>query len=401
MPKYNIVDRTGQQQEIDVEVNAYRAAGEAGVTLSQYLERKFPSAPGHGSTFEQCMQSAGLFLRNDGATGLRPPTMQEVLNGSVEFNSGPITRNDGSDNNSVTGRMLFPEIILQIIENELSESQEDFLGGYERMIAQTAFVTSPKVDQPIIDVSAPKDKEYRTQPIAQLAEPAALVTITLSEKSFRIPTKAIGIQISDQALEATTLDLVGLAMTQQARAERIRIVEGNLAAMISGDTDFSEAPIADVVTTTGLDPAGAVKLISQKAWIHFIRDNYRKMNISNIICDIDTALLIENRVGKPMIASQTAGDDPQSPRIDVLFSVENLGMTPPKILLVDPVISGANTLIGLDRRYAIRRVVNVNASYSAIEQYVMRRATSFRVDYGEMSQKLMPDAWRKMTINQS
>ena len=393
MPNYSIVDNTGQRHEVPVELTDYQEAADAGRSLSQHLNLRVPTLPEHGTAFEQCMQSAGLFIHADPVSGLRPPTMKQVLNGSVQISSGPITRNDGTDS-SVSGRMLFPEIVLQTIESELNESNEDFLGGYNSMIAQTQTVTSPKVDQPIIDVTEPKKDEYRSQPIAQLAEPAALVTITLGQKSFRIPTKSIGITIADQALEATTLDLVGLAMTHQARAERIRIVEGNLAAMISGDVDFNETAIADNNATTFFDSGVTAGTISQKAWVKYLRANYRKMNITNIICDIDTALKIEGRSGRPTVQT----DDPTSRRIDALFSIENLGINAPRVLLVDPAISGADTIIGLDARYAIRRVVNVNAAYSAIENYVMRRATSFRVDYGEMSQKLMGDAWSVLTI---
>ena len=397
MPKYSIVAQDGQRTEIDVELDDYRSAGENGLSLTQWLNQKFPADEKYGSTFEQCMQSAGLFVHHDNAAGIHPPTMKQILDGSVKFNAGPITRNDGSANNTVTGRLLFPEVILQIIQSELDSSDDDFLGGYNNMVATTAFVTSPKVDQPIIDVTAPRDGEYRSQPIAQLAEPAALITITLAEKSFRIPTKSIGLTISDQALEATTLDLVGLAMTQQARAERVRIVEEALAAMISGDTDFGESAISQTTTTSTLDPAATATKVSQLSWIKYLRQYYRKMRISHIICDIETAVLIEGRENKPTVQT----DDPRSPRIDSLFSIENLALSPPRVLLVDSTISGANTIIGLDNRYAIRRVVNVNAAYSAIEQYVMRRATSFRVDYGEMSQKLMADAWSVMTIDQA
>lgn len=393
MFKFNVVTRDGQQTDLDIDVTAYREAGERGLSLSQLLEQKYPSDPARGSTFEQCMQSANLLLRNDPKTGLRASTMKEVLDGGVQVNMGAITRNDGADRNSVAGRMLFPEVIMQIIESELSESEEVFLGGYNRMIATTAFVTSPRVDQPIIDVTAPRGDEYRSQPIAQLAEPAALISITVGSKAFNIPTKSIGLTISDQALQATTLDLVGIAVTQQARQERIRMVLEQLSAMISGDTDFNETALSSIAQTS-LDTSAATGTMTQKAWIHYLWDNYKKMNITNIICDLDTAMKIENRTGKPVIT----GDNPNSPRIDTLFTLENLGIPTPHILPVDTTVSGADTIIGLDRRFAIRRVVNVSAAYSAIEAYVMRRATSFRTDYGEMAQKLMTDAWSVMTI---
>jgi hypothetical protein len=70
----------------------------------------------------------------------------------------------------------------------------------------------------------------------------------------------------------------------------------------------------------------------------------------------------------------------------------------PRVLLLDTSFIGANTIVGLDSRYAIRRTVNVSAAYEAIEQWVMRRATAFRVDYGELAKKLYPEAWKKMTL---
>lgn len=411
MPKFNIVDIAGSQQDIDFDVTAYRAAGEAKLSLSQHLETLYPSQMAGPSTFEQCMAQAGMFVRADRAGGIQPPTMKAVMDGGLRMDAASIVRNDGTGNNTVTGRLLFPEVIMQIIESELSESHDDLLRGYDGMIATTAFVTSPKIDQPVINVTAPLDDKYRSQPIAQLAEPAALVTITLAERSHRIPTKAIGLTISDQALEATTLDLVGIAMTQQAGQERIRVVEDAISGMISASPDIDTDPDGvglTAFTAKSLDAnISTAGTITQKAWIHFLRDNYRKMSISHIMCDIDTALALEGRAGRPLMYSvpdsqatgvANLGDDPNSPRIDALFTIENLGLSAPRVLLLDTALIGANTVVGLDSRYAIRRVVNVNAAYSAIENYVMRRATSFRVDYGEISHKLMADAWSKMTL---
>jgi hypothetical protein len=392
MPKYNIVDAQGQRAELDLDVTAYKAAADKGLSLTQYLQNAYPSDLKEGTTLEQCMASAGMFLRPDPATGLTPPTMKSIMDGSLDVNMGAINRNDGSSNNTPSGRLLFPEVIMQLIQSELTTNNEDFLGGYNSMIASTAFVNSPKIDQPVINVKAPEDSE--AQPISQLAEPAIMVTITVNEKSMRIPTKSIGLTISDEATAASTLDLVGLAMTAQARGERIRTVEGQLAGMLSGDADVGEVALDSVQADSFDDTIAAAGAISHKAWVKYLRANYRKMTITDIICDIDTALAIEGRSGKPTINS----DDPNSPRIDALFTLQNLGISAPRILLVDTAVTGANTIVGLDRRYAIRRVVNVAASYSAIEQYVMRRATSFRVDFGEIAHKLMTDAWSKMTL---
>lgn len=393
MPKYSFIDRSGRNQEVELDVTAYRAAADAGMSLSEYLEVKYPSSPDHGSTFEQLMLSSGLFLKNKGY-GIQPPTMKQVLEGGPlagQLNVGAITRQD-QPGTTPSGRLLFPEVVLQAIAHALTEDQGDFLSGYQNMIAVTQNVPNEVVQQPRINATAPEGS--RAMPIGQLTEPASMVSITVSDTVRRIPTRSIGLQVSDQALAITTLDLVNLIMTAQARGERIALVEEQLADMISGDTDAGESALSSVTAQSFDSTINASGALTQKAWVKYLRANYRKMTISNIICNIDTALIIENRTGKPT----TYSDDPNSPRIDSLFSVDNLGISAPRVLLVSTSVAAANTIIGLDRRYAIRRLVNVNASYSAIEQYVMRRATSFRIDYGEMAHKLYTDAWSQMTL---
>lgn len=389
---YSFVAADGSRQEVKLDVTAYKAAADAGLSLSQWLEQTYPADSAYGSTFSQFMQSAGMYVNNDPLTGLQAPSLKAVLDGGASIMAGPLTRNDGSQRNTVSGRLLFPEVILELMAAALTDSHDDFLGGYNNMIAINTNVTSSRVDQPTIDVTAPEDS--RSQGIAQLAEPSQMVSITLSEKSFAIPTKSIGLMVSDQALQATTLDLVGLTMTAQARGERVHMVEEQLGAMISGDADWGETALPSF-TAQSLD-AGVTQAgdISQSAWIHYLRDNYRKLTIDAIMCDIDTALAIENRANKPTVNT----DDPNSARIDALFSIENLALPRPRVLLLDTAFIGANTIVGIDSRYAIRRTVNVAAAYEAIEQYVMRRATAFRIDYGEMSKKLYPEAWQMMTL---
>ena len=391
--KFSFVDASGSQQEVGLDVTIYREAADAGLSLSQHLEQKYPSHPDRGSTFGQMMQSCGMYIANDMETGITAPSMKQVFDGKAKIMAGALVRNDGSQRNTVSGRMLFPGVILELVAANLTENKDDFLAGYEKMIAIDTSVSSPRVDQPTIDVTAPEGS--RSQAIAQLAEPAVMVSITLAEKSFAIPTKSIGLMVSDQALQATTLDLVGIAMSAQARGERIFMVEEQLGAMMNGDVDWGEAALSSI-TADSLDSVGITLAgeMTQKAWIHYLRDDYRKMTIDWLMMDIDTALAIENRTGKPTVNT----DDPNSPRIDTTFSIENLSLPVPRILLMDTAFIGANTVVGIDSRYAIRRVKNVSASYEAIEQWVMRRATAFRVDYGEMSKKLYTDAWKKMTL---
>lgn len=390
---FTIYDRQGRPTELTVDVTDYKAAAESGLSLTQYLHRKIGGDinPEYGNVLEQCMASSGMFLHADGQNGIRPVTMKEVFDGSVRLDAA-IVRNDGSQRHTPSGRMLFPEVILQVMEENLRSDHGDFISAFNRMIAQTQSVTSPKVDQPQINTTAPESS--RSQPISQLAEPAVMVSITVNEKTHRIPTKSIGLMISDEAQQATTLDLVTLAMTAQARGEQIAMIESQLNAMIDGDADLGETAVTGFKANTLDSTISSAGEITQKAWVHFLRDNYRKLNINWCIMDVDTALAIEGRTGRPTVQT----DNPNSPRIDATFTVDNLAFSAPRVLLLETSIIGANTVVGLDSRFAIRRIINVSANYSAIEQFVMRKATGFRVDYGQMAHKLYPEAWQKMTL---
>ena len=61
-------------------------------------------------------------------------------------------------------------------------------------------------------------------------------------------------------------------------------------------------------------------------------------------------------------------------------------------------VSGANTVVALDTRYGIRRVINVSANYSAVQEFVLRKAKAFRIDYAEMAHSLYPTAFEKMAL---
>jgi len=53
--------------------------------------------------------------------------------------------------------------------------------------------------------------------------------------------------------------------------------------------------------------------------------------------------------------------------------------------------------MGIDSRYAIQRVTSTNASYQAQEEFVLRRSTAMRFDYGTLSRRMYLDAFECLT----
>lgn len=389
-----IIGEDGKAAEVNLSVEDYSAAFSSNLTLPQYLNQKYSTdSEKYGTAFEQCLASNGMFLNSDRRSGLKPPTVAQIMNGTVDIGMGPITRPDGNNAQSLTGRMLFPAVILEMVESQLSDDNSSYEGVFNRLVATTSSVDSPRVDQPIINLTAPRG--IRSQPISQLSEPPAMVTITLGEKSFRLPTFSLGLEISDEAAKSSTLDLVGIALREQATAERAAMIDEGLSKMILGDVDLGMSALTSV-TAKSFDPAiVAAGEITNKAWVKYLRAEWKRLNIDWVVCDLDTYLAVEGRSGRPIV-TQNDGTG----RITSLLSMANPGI-PDQVnfFIVEPeVVGGTGVMVGLDSKRAIRKVTYAGASYSAIEQYVLRKSSALRIDFSTGYFRLIDGAWRKLTL---
>jgi hypothetical protein len=391
MSKISILDRTGNPMEIELDTSIYREAHDAGCTVPQLLEQKFGDkvdAEKHGNVTEQVAASSGLFFRPDQRFGLRAPRMSEIFDGKAGFNAGAIVREAAP-----VSRLIFPAVVLEMIENALVKDYASQPAIFDSMIAQTDTVAGPRYERPVVNFTRPA--AGRSQGIAQGALPAYMMTLTVSDEAKKIPTFAIGLEMTDEALKATTLDFVTLSLQRQVEVERDARVEGYISALVSGDADHGQSALGSV-TSDSLHAATAAGALSHTAWMKFLYRNRRTRQVSHIICDFATAMKIENRENKPTVST----DDPNSPRIDTLTNMLNPGAASSvKLFLVDDGVVAADTIVALDSRYAIRRVRNSEAEYQAAEEFVMKRMKALRFDFGEVVYRMFDDAWDVMTIS--
>lgn len=385
-----IIDKTGHAHEINLSIDDYKAAYNEKKSLPQYLNAKFDTDyEKYGTPFEQVLASNQLFTKSDNLHGLKPPSMSQVLNGSVEINLGAITRPDGNAAQTVSGRLLFPAVVLEMVESALRDDNTTYEAVFNKMVATTLTVNSPRVDQPIINLTAPRAK--RSQPIAQLSEPPAMVTISLSEKSFRLPTVSIGLEIANEAMEASTLDLVGISLREQGLAERVAIIDEAIQKMVNGDTDLGMSALSSVTAASFDSSIVANGKITRAAYLKWLRQQWKKLNIDWVITDIDTYLAIEDTVKYDIGSNRERLNSLPSAANPAIPSVVNY-------FLVEPSLLGANTMVGIDSTKAIRKVVNVSADYSAIEEFVLRKSKAFRYDFSVGYFRLFDEAFRKMTL---
>lgn len=384
-------DKDGNIQQVELSVGMYREAANSGLSFAQYINQQFEASADHGPAFNQFLASEGIIINGNRDYGIRPATMAEIMNGRP---NAAITTKEGVP----ASRILFPAAVLAAIEDKLSVDLDTTPNAFESMIAVDDSINGDRYERPVINFSKPE--AARAQGIAQLALPSAMMLITASDVTRKIPTTSLGLEISEQALKVATLDIVGLSLARQAATERNARAEGYILQMLNGDTDAGQAALSTLsgksVTAKSLDDSITVAgTLTQKAWIKWLSTNSTKRRISHVVTDLDTLLAIENRTGRPTVQS----DNPNSPRVDTLANVMNPGWDATvKVFLTTDANWPANTIMGIDSRYAIHRVKSLSASYEAVENLVMRRSTQMRFDSGEIVYRLYDEAFEVLTL---
>ena len=385
------IDAQGATQQVDANLDMVRAAKENGQSVRDYVNSQFTTdAEKFGDVFSQLAASEGIILVPQRKHGMKASSLDSILNGRTVLEAGAIVRQP-----STQGRVLLMPAIGALVEDKLVSDLNMNADAFDSLIAQDDTISDEWLLWPEINFAGPE--AARSQITSQLAKPATMMTITTSEKSIRIPTYSLGIEWSEQATKYVNLDLLALAITRQVAVERNARANQNLLNLLNGDADIGQGTLASlgkVTTAVSLDAAAATG-ITQKSWLLWLYQNSTKRRINIIVTDIAGAMAIEGRANKPVIT----GDNPNSPRIDANVSVKNPTWNADiPVFIVDPSVGWpAKTILGIDTRYGIHRVNSVSASYQAQEDFVLRRGSAMRMDFGTICRRLFTDAFDVMT----
>lgn len=400
------VDEKGAVQEVPVGASIYSEAHSANLSVSQFINQKYPTDHvKYGTSFDQMLASLNMVVPDpvrQRELGMRAPTMADVLGGGAMLAAG--TAGIGGPQGSES-RTLFPAALIAYMETALVKDYAGDANAFDKLIAQTISVPTDRFDQPQINMAGKKrgPHEARAARRAQLAGPTAMMSFTTSDTQRKIPTYALGMEFSKEALRATTLDLVGMSVRRQLAVERDAWVYENLSDIFNGDNDINTGSIASfgyTVATATLDSTCTAKRISQKAWLKWLYRLRKYRQIDWVICDLDTYLEIERREGRPSLTAI----DTLLPRLEAHGTVQNPGIGDVKVFIVDSAADGgpipANTILGLDSRYAMVRARNTSADVTAAENYALRQAEAFSIQFGEMIYRMHVDAFDTLTITQ-
>lgn len=385
------INAKGENHEFEVSLDVIKAAAENRQSVRDYINSTLDTdASKYGDAFSQLCASEGIVLIPQKDYGMRAPSLHSVLSGRPILEAGAIVRQPSSQ-----ARALLMPAIGALVEDKLVADLNMNADEFDSLVAQDDTIADEWLLWPEINFNGPE--AARSQVTSQLAKPATMMSITTSEKSIRIPTFSLGIEWSEQATKYIQLDLLALAIARQVAVERNDRANQNLLMMLNGDADMGQGSLSSlgkVTTAVSLDSAASTG-ITQKAWMLWLYQNSKKRKLNALVTDIAGAMALEGRANKPVIT----GDNPNSPRIDANVSVKNPTWNSDlPIFIVDPSVGWpAKTILGLDTRYAIQRVTSTNASYQAQEDFVLRRGSAMRFDFGQICRRIFTDAFEVMT----
>lgn len=359
-------------------------AHNANVDPVRYINQKLaPVADSsYGSPFKQVAASLGYRVGIErGPFTAGAPVLGDVVKGTVAKHLSDVVGLSAATNTATQStpygtesRVIFPLAVLDAMENLIQPDRTTDGQLFDQMVAFDVPVAGAGFLQPILNYSRPS--AARASSVTELSKPNTLLQMTTSDRMRTIPTYGIAMEVSDQALEASTLDLVAMSLARFFDIERDGRVYQYLSAIFAGDSDGNSGAVP-ATTSNSLDSAASGGVLTHRAWIKWLAAKFKSRRITHVIMDIDTYLKVESRTGRP----GTTGYDPRLAVIDPQARPMSGANTPwgsdVQFMIVPTAAEGgpvpANTVWGLDASVAITRVRNIQADYQASAQDVTAR----------------------------
>lgn len=392
------IDIKGQTQQVTLSAEElFQGAKNAGMTPVQYVNNKYPDADMKiGTAFQQLQASMGIILpESKNPFGLRPTSMAELLTGErygAISNTAPSTSPFGSASRAFTAVS-----IIDAIESAVAKDRTTDADTFYSMVGTTVSVNSEHFEQPVIDYSTLGGPEQaKAQRVAQGALPPKMLTFKTADRIRRIGSWTLGMEWTDQALRATTLDFVTMTTARFLQVERDERAYRYISDLFNGNGDLIVGAVS-AVASSSLDAASTGGVLTHKAWVKFLARNRKYRKITHAIMDMDTYLKLEGRTGRP----GTNSYDPSLVRIDPQGGVVNNTFGGDvRVFLVESAADGgpvpANTIYAVDASAAISLVSNSGAAYQAIESYAMKRTQAMRLDWSEEAFRTFGDSDLRM-----
>lgn len=399
------IDATGRKHDVPATLELYAEARDAGMTLAQLINTKFAVAGAEpdlklGNVFQQVCASEGLVVVGaKNPFGQRSPYLQDIFDGKSGYNVAvePTSR---ANPYGTQARTLFPMAVLEMIEDSIQPDRTTDDALFRSMVKMNQSINTDSYMQPVISYAGANRANGGTnaagaQRITELSNTPMMLMLNTSEKFRTLPTYGIGIEVSEKAMKATTLDMMVMTVNRYTQIEKDARVYQYISEIFLGDLDHNTGAVG-AVTSTSLDAAATGGVLTHKAWVKFLALKRKTRKITHLILDIDTYLKVESRTGRP----GSNNYDPTLERVDPQARAMNKnanGFANDVVyMIVDSAAEGgpvpAGEIWALDKENAIMVVRNTSADFKATEDFVLRRSSAMVWHWGEVALRLWGDS---------
>jgi len=369
------IPRTDCPGEIQLKPEMYRIAKEEfGLSFSEYLERMNPSKPNDTLTaYERQLQRFGIRVKSSPEKGIYAGSLAQFF----------VT--DSS------ARILFPEFISSLARWEMLVPEDDpydvgLITGGNQMGINTNIFKELYIDD--------KEEDYQESVINELAAPPEF-TIGYTEKAESMKKYGISIRWSDEFLRRASVEIIRPAITRFAGFQKRAIFREGLSFLLNG-RGTAMTPAADTATAQSFDSSiSAAGEITYRAWLKWLNSR-RPYSINTTFMNFDTAFTILNmtRASIDTLALRESLDPSikNDPRL-----VRGLNANP-TIVVVDDAHISANTIIGIDNRYAAQRWFEIGADLTETERIILGGYERIVMSHYDGFGKIFPKATHALTL---
>lgn len=366
------LNQVEKAEDVKLSSEFYSIAGKHGMTFSQLLERVNPSVQGDNlDAFERQCKRFGIVLKNIPEKGIW------ASSGDLFFQS-----------NQPASRILFPEFLNRVARATILEDYDiNWVVANIRPIDSGAF-RSLYID----DTAAQRRK-------ARVGEGGEFPTtkVSWSEQAGAVYKHGIRVMMSYEFVRRSSIPLIQLVLSRILLQNRVDDFADVINVLVNGDDHASPANPATTSNLTTLDPGTAAGTLSYKGYLKF-GNVFRPYRMNVGIGNIDTIL-------KVILCAKPTTDPIQL--LSLLQSKqaklgEGITLVNPawgivKLIIHDDV--GDDLLIGLDKRYALEKVVEIGADLQETDKLIREQFTEIVLSDCSNLSKIFTAACRILDIN--
>jgi len=366
------LNQVEKAEDVKLSSEFYSIAGKHGMTFSQLLERVNPSVQGDNlDAFERQCKRFGIVLKNIPEKGIW------ASSGDLFFQS-----------NQPASRILFPEFLNRVARATILEDYDiNWVVANIRPIDSGAF-RSLYID----DTAAQRRK-------ARVGEGGEFPTtkVSWSEQAGAVYKHGIRVMMSYEFVRRSSIPLIQLVLSRILLQNRVDDFADVINVLVNGDDHASPANPATTSNLTTLDPGTAAGTLSYKGYLKF-GNVFRPYRMNVGIGNIDTIL-------KVILCAKPTTDPIQllsllqskQAKLGEGITLVNPAWGMVKLIIHDDV--GDDLLIGLDKRYALEKVVEIGADLQETDKLIREQFTEIVLSDCSNLSKIFTAACRILDIN--